>query len=218
MSSNYLLTQDGKLYSANNTDELYHYGIKGMKWGERRYQRKDGTLTRAGKRRLAKQQYEADIKVRQKQLSKKAKGQYDQSEEGKLYKAWRKKNPNADYDDFGDYLADKGFDDDRDTLRKSAEKSSSRARTLDKSYAKDQAVGQAVISSVYLAPIAMFVTAKATKKIKNGEARAAAVLGSGLATVSAMALWGYADAKAERNKTIKSEGIKSVKERMRDMQ
>jgi len=34
---------------------LYHHGIKGQKWGVRRFQNKDGTLTAAGQKRLAKQ-------------------------------------------------------------------------------------------------------------------------------------------------------------------
>lgn len=37
--------------------ELYHWGIKGMKWGVRRYQNEDGTLTDAGKKR-----YDRDVR------------------------------------------------------------------------------------------------------------------------------------------------------------
>lgn len=33
------------------SNELYHYGVKGMKWGVRRYQLPDGRLTAEGKRR-----------------------------------------------------------------------------------------------------------------------------------------------------------------------
>ena len=46
-----------------NVEQIYlaHYGIKGQKWGVRRYQNTDGSLTSEGKAR-AKKEYKADNK------------------------------------------------------------------------------------------------------------------------------------------------------------
>lgn len=55
------------------SDELYHHGIKGMKWGIRRYQNKDGSLTNAGKKRRSLGETVHDYKVnkqRKKSLEK----------------------------------------------------------------------------------------------------------------------------------------------------
>lgn len=44
-------------------NELYHHGVKGMRWGVRRYQNLDGTLTAAGKKRARKQEVKAAKKA-----------------------------------------------------------------------------------------------------------------------------------------------------------
>lgn len=55
----YFITSDGELC---HSDEFYHHGIKGMKWGVRRFQRRDGTRTPAGKRRLQDTENQSDSK------------------------------------------------------------------------------------------------------------------------------------------------------------
>ena len=52
---------------------LMHHGIKGQKWGVRRYQNKDGSLTPAGKKRLAKNEAYRD------KLANKAQVKYERA-------------------------------------------------------------------------------------------------------------------------------------------
>ena len=60
MFSNYILTSNGSFISQN---ELCHHGIKGMKWGVRRFQNEDGSLTSAGKKRYGDESTGSDKKT-----------------------------------------------------------------------------------------------------------------------------------------------------------
>lgn len=66
----------------NSENELYHFGVKGMKWGVRRYQNSDGSLTSKGKARYARD-------AKEKEFNK-----YDETT-GKYYKQ-SKKNGRSD--------------------------------------------------------------------------------------------------------------------------
>ncbi len=48
---NDILDEKDLNHSAIESDELFHYGVKGMKWGVHRFYNKDGTRTAAGKKR-----------------------------------------------------------------------------------------------------------------------------------------------------------------------
>lgn len=60
------------MWTYNYTTELWHHGIMGMKWGIRRYQNPDGTLTIAGKIRYGnKNRLEASVNKKAAKLQRK---------------------------------------------------------------------------------------------------------------------------------------------------
>ena len=71
------------------TNELFHFGIKGMRWGVRRYQNKDGSLTAAGRKKYTDSS--ADVIKR------------EQEKEFKIAKASQRSGYRSSYDRMEDY-------------------------------------------------------------------------------------------------------------------
>lgn len=91
--------------------ELYHYGVKGMKWGVRRYQNYDGSYTKAGMKRFSKslEKYEkADARYK---TAKKTGTSKTEITNARLARQDAKRRLNKDYKHLSqDKLADKGKD------------------------------------------------------------------------------------------------------------
>ncbi len=91
---------------------LIHWGKKGMKWGVRRYQNTDGSLTPAGKKRYARDASEKGFK--------------DRDEQGVYYKTSGKKNKRTNLD----VEADRYVKEDMTRSKRLAEETSGMASKL----------------------------------------------------------------------------------------
>lgn len=72
------------------TEELTHWGILGMKWGIRRFQNKDGTLTEAGKKRYSEDYERSRSKSREEMTDDELKTAVNRLNNERQYEMYRK--------------------------------------------------------------------------------------------------------------------------------
>ena len=74
------------MWNYNYTRELYHHGIKGQKWGVRRFQNPDGSLTAVGRKRYGTAEaLEGHQKMKTAKKKREAKDLQNQSPDVKRY-------------------------------------------------------------------------------------------------------------------------------------
>lgn len=138
--------------------ELQHYGIVGMKWGRRRYQNKDGSLTPAGEKRYAEKGYAEDAyrsnKTRRGKLYDKVTGAHKTAGKMKAYSSSESQNRKR----ANEYVNSK---------------STKRTRDAVKNMSTGEAIGKAMLMGNYGA---LVYTSLRSQNVSRGKAAATAIV------------------------------------------
>lgn len=179
------------MYYYFSPNELYHHGIKGQKWGIRRFRNSDGSYTSAWRKRREL------TKKKSQELRKEADEVYKNTRVGKMEARYNRRNPNGDFDEYiatspsakekyKQYTEDSDYRKYRDLERES--------EVLGKGYVKRNAGFGALGSAVSLAaPVGLVASAFAPKG-KKAVVGALGAIGS-MTAVSALAAYAATNEK-----------------------
>ena len=147
---------------SSRNEELYHHGIKGMRWGIRRFQNPDGSLTKAGIRRYGdKSPYEVTTSDGDTfRVSKGSKNNYN-TRSSKVTKTWGQHNKEVD-----DAKANKQSDKPKSKHRQNLE-AKYRAMGYDEKHAAERAAKRIKTEKIIAATAGLTVAAASAYVIKH---------------------------------------------------
>lgn len=183
-------------------DELYHYGVLGMKWGKRK--------------REAANAFQKDVDHKIKQLNKKA------DDIDPVVQYWKKlqwSKHGGDYFEIAYARSDRPKElADAYNSKAHADAEFIRAKANKLSDPSGSAYLSALATGAAVVPVLSVLgsNSKRSKFAIQGSKKVPILLATGIGTVSVASLVGYSVGKKQQTDTAKEFGIKSVKERLRE--
>lgn len=133
------------MWEYNNSNELIHHGVKGQRWGFRRFQNRDGTLTAAGKKRYNKEKEAAEKKAEQEEKARKQ--EHDYAIADRLYEEHARPSIRACNRAYDNYKAGK-----REDAMKDLEEAGDHVKKIEEGAKKAYDADRILKSDLYLEP------------------------------------------------------------------